>query len=150
VQQTGHAGTDGSGTETGTAASGTANCNYNKGISGPVRAGIYATATSTREQAGAGYWGILDLSGNLIERCVTVGRTEGRGFTGVPGNGILTPDGDAPDSNWYVANGENAGRRGGSWVHAGSYQRVSDRSFATQQDRYRYHIYGFRGVRTAP
>lgn len=143
VQQTGHAGTDGSGTETGTAASGTANCNYNKGISGPVRAGIYATATSTREQAGAGYWGILELTGNLFERCKTVGNDAGRTFDGVHGTGALTDSGSAQNATW--ANG--MGRRGGGFS---SNTVVSDRYLASHADNSRYFPFGFRCVRTAP
>lgn len=51
VQQTGHAGTDGSGTET--ALPTNANCCFDPvGVLGPVRAGIYATASSSREGPG--------------------------------------------------------------------------------------------------
>ncbi|MDX9867462.1 MAG: hypothetical protein RBT78_06010, partial [Kiritimatiellia bacterium] len=109
----------------------------------PVRAGIYATATSTREQAGAGYWGILELTGNLFERCKTVGNDAGRTFDGVHGTGALTDSGSAQNATW--ANG--MGRRGGGFS---SNTVVSDRYLASHADNSRYFPFGFRCVRTAP
>jgi len=141
--QTGHAGVDGSGTETATAASGVANCNYNNGIAGPVRAGIYATATSTREQAGASYWGIMELTGNLYERCKTVGNDSGRVFIGDHGSGTLTAAGEAANATWV----NGMGRRGGGF---NSNTTVSDRYLASHADTSRYFPFGFRGVHTAP
>lgn len=46
-----------------------ASANNNAGaIQGPVRVGIYATANSGRDTAGATYWGVMEMSGNLWGR----------------------------------------------------------------------------------
>jgi hypothetical protein len=37
-----------------------------------------------------GYYGALDLSGNIEEFAVTSGNTAGRSFTGINGDGALT------------------------------------------------------------
>ncbi len=143
VVQTGHTGgADGSGTEKALPAN--ANCNGpdNK-VGGPVRAGIYATADSTRQASGASYWGILELSGNPCEWTVTVGDA-GRGFTGLHGDGVLSPAGAANAANW---GGEFY--RGGSF--AGGYTSVSDRKNAAHASTSQNLVAsGFRGVRTAP
>jgi formylglycine-generating enzyme required for sulfatase activity len=60
-------------------------------IGGPVRVGIFGTTASTRVQSGASLWGIMELSGNLWERSVTVGNPQGRAFTGLHGDGTLWP-----------------------------------------------------------
>ena len=49
-------------------------------VQGPMRCGFAATGTTTRVQAGASYWGIMDLSGNLWKRPVTVGNSTGNAF----------------------------------------------------------------------
>jgi len=69
-------------------------------IHGPLRAGIFATRDSGRVAAGASYWGILDLSGNVWEEIVSLGnlsfpwqgmqkRKAGRRFAGTHGDGTL-------------------------------------------------------------
>lgn len=151
VQQTGHlpVGADGSGTEIATPAN--ANCNYSSVIQGPVRAGIYATSIATRQLAGASYWGIMELSGNLFEKLVVgVGNTTGRLFTGLMGDGTLTATGAANVSGW-PASSSGAGFYGGSWQHGIAFVRVSDRCYATRSENApREHVGGGRGVRTAP
>ncbi|MFZ4058316.1 MAG: hypothetical protein ACOYKE_09255, partial [Ferruginibacter sp.] len=42
----------------------------NSPYSGPLRNGIFATATSSRITSGGGFYGVMDLSGNLSERLV--------------------------------------------------------------------------------
>jgi hypothetical protein len=69
-------------------------------INSPVRAGIHATANASRISAGAGYYGALDLSGNIEEFAVTSGNTAGRSFTGINGDGALTTAGDANEDFW--------------------------------------------------
>ncbi len=70
------------------------------GIQGPMRGGCFATGSSTREQAGASFYGILELSGNLWERTVTIGNTTGRSFTGTVGDGSLSANGNATNNDW--------------------------------------------------
>nr|HPR18084.1 SUMF1/EgtB/PvdO family nonheme iron enzyme [Candidatus Cloacimonadota bacterium] len=52
---------------------------------GPLRCGIFATPNATtREQTGASYYGIMDLSGNVTEQCITIAGF--RGFESIPTN----------------------------------------------------------------
>ncbi len=120
-------------------------------LDGPCRCGIFATASTTRIDAGSGYYGVMELSGNLWERCVTLGNTDGRVFTGVHGDGALTADGKADATNWPSGStASGAGFRGGSWCDVEDYLWISDRDSAAfaQEDRSRY--LGFRCARTAP
>jgi len=83
------------------------------GGTGPLRCGIFATSASTRAEAGASSYGIMELSGNLWERPVTLGNTDGRAFTGLNGDGELTTDGNADVTNWPGTGASGSGFRGG-------------------------------------
>ncbi len=136
-------GTDGSGTEYYTA--------WNLIVSGsqpggPVRVGIFAREGSSRQEAGASYWGIMELSGNLWERAISV--ATGRAFTGLHGNGTLTAAGGADIANWPTT-GSGAGLRGGYWEHTADTLRASDRINAARASIARNRV-GWRGVRSAP
>ena len=152
--QTGHEGVDGSGTETALPADANVLAAGSL-LKGPVRGGIYAMADSTRAQAGASYWGIMELGGNLWERAVTVGRLEGRSFTGRHGDGRLGANGNATVSDWpgYTSTGitgfAGVGWRGTHWNRSSTQARTSDRSMGTHANSLALP-YGFRGVRTAP
>ena len=71
---------------------------------GPLRVGIFAASVATtnnaRVSAGAGFYGNMELSGNLAEPVVTVGRPEGLNFQGTDGTGVLTPLGFATNVDW--------------------------------------------------
>lgn len=125
-----------------------ANSAYNNaaGVQGPMRSGCFAQATTTRAVAGASYYGIMELSGNLSERTVTVGIATGRLYTGVPGNGVLAGSGDADVALWPGIN-VGVGARGGSWEFGAGDLRLSDRYEASNVDAARLSIYGGRGVR---
>ncbi len=145
------------GTETITSDTSSGGCNYgNKAHtggdagSGPLRVGIFATASSTRVSAGASYWGIMELSGNLWERPVTVGHATGRAFTGLHGNGVLNTAGDADVTAWPNTTATGAGFRGGDWYDASAYARVSDRNYAALVGAARYLSKGSRAVRAVP
>ena len=132
-----------------------ANCVYdNKPPNGPLRVGVFATATSTRTQSGASYYGILDLSGNLTERPVNISHANGRAFTGVNGDGILSRAGNANAINWpTLAVGEVTGAngsadRGGHWRSATlNNLEVSFRNTTLFNEAGRSIDDGFRGVR---
>ncbi len=134
------------------------NCNYTVcWPDGPYRCGSYADASSSRQNAGAGYYGALDLSGNLVEWSVTIGNTTGRGFTGTHGDGSLSAtNGYANEATWPgLSGGEvtgvaGAGFRGGSYNFDDVIVRVSDRYLATYTDPGRYAYFGWRGGRSAP
>ncbi|MFC1704448.1 formylglycine-generating enzyme family protein [Candidatus Omnitrophota bacterium] len=147
-----------------------ANINYNTVVftsgdsgSGPLRVGIFAqSATTTRLTTGAGFYGVMDLSGNIIEAAVSVGRDTGQDFAGTHGDGdLLTAsgyEGDATNEDWpgYIqglgvstsAANNGMGTRGGSWLSTGAHS-ISYRSSASgsmtgdEED-------GGRCARTAP
>jgi formylglycine-generating enzyme required for sulfatase activity len=132
------------------------------GGQGPLRAGIFATSRSTRENAGAGYYGMMELSGNVWERTVSLGRVEGRDFQGTHGDGVLGTEegheGNATNTDWPgympgegVSGAAGSGFRGGSWMEAGAESlRISDRSRASTTSTARLPDAGGRGARTDP
>jgi len=145
ITQTTELNQDGTSDETPTLA--TANCAYGSAanVQGPVRAGAFARATTGRRDAGASYWGIMELSGNVWERAVTAGRPQGKAFTGVHGTGSW----DFPAA-WPI-DVHAYGVRGGAWnSQHDTLNRVSDRSYASVVNSNRSLSYGWRAVRTAP
>jgi formylglycine-generating enzyme required for sulfatase activity len=121
-------------------------------VSGPVRGGVFvANASNTgRITAGATYYGIMEMSGNLWERVITLGNATGRAFTGLHGDGTLDASGNANTSFWPATDCVGAGFRGGDWTNGPTSMRVSDRNVGVYAVTYRdYHV-GGRGVRTAP
>jgi formylglycine-generating enzyme required for sulfatase activity len=114
----------------------------NERLGGPLRVGIFATPDSDRVRAGASYWGILDLTGNVLERAVPVGHPAGRAFVGNHGEGGTSPWTDIV-----------FGHRGGAGGWGGNEGfRTSNRNFALLLGHYggrRYFAAGFRCVRTA-
>ncbi len=152
VNQLGHdksAGPDGSGQER--AAPPTANCLFSGGVAGPVRGGIYGGPDAPRAASGAGYYGVLELSGNDWERAVTVGRPEGRSFQGTLGDGLLAADGNAMGNADWPVDGVGSGFKGGCWHFQSFYMYVSYRGHAVHISRHaRMSHYGGRAVRQAP
>ena len=141
------------GTETITLPAGANSCFGNKTFTngdagqGPLRCGIFATGSSTRTTSGAGYYGVMELSGNLWERPVTVGNPEGRAFTGTHGDGDLT----TTPSGWPSSStATGVGFRGGTWGDGATYARVSDRYYAANADASRDRNLGGRCARTSP
>lgn len=118
------------------------------GPQGPLRCGFAAHSGSNRLAAGASYWGIMELSGNLWEQCVTV-NAAGLAFTGALGDGQLGSDGKANVAGWPGA--EGAGFRGGAWnsgILPGFRDlAVSDRFYAGLAPDTRRNTTGGRGVR---
>lgn len=120
------------------------------------RVGIFAAAASNtgRISSGAAYYGAMEMSSNLWERVVTIGRAEGRAFTGNHGNGTLSNNGNANVAFWPgISSGEITGSMG-SGQKGGCFS--ADKSLLTTSGRYnaaayldgRYAILGIRGVRT--
>ena len=142
-------GSDGSGTETADPAN--ANINYGGvGLSGPLRCGIYATSVSGRIASGSAYWGIMEMSGSVWERAVTVGHATGRLFTGANGDGALDANGDADVGLWPGSDSNGSGHRGGTWANPFTLIRTSDRCFGAYPSSARNIDTGFRAVRSAP
>jgi formylglycine-generating enzyme required for sulfatase activity len=128
------------------------NCTYGNQtlVQGPIRVGALATSASSRVTAGATFYGIMEMSGNLWERPVTVGNATGRLFTGTHGNGALTTMGEADGLSWPAKNAVGVGFRGGDWFNDFTCLQVSDRSYGAVAVAPRQTNYGGRGVRTAP
>lgn len=97
--------------ETATTGAGLGSHGY-AGPQGPLRCGFGAHGSSDRLQAGAGYYGHLELSGNLWELCVTT-RAAALGYDGATGDGTLSPTGQADVPTWPTASG--VGYKGGGW-----------------------------------
>ncbi len=109
-------------------------------INGPVRCGLFATSSTNQTQAGATYWAVMEMSGNLKELCVSVGNPNFNG--GSSGTGVYNP------AYWNTSVG-SYGVRGGGFNSADDLLRTSDRTEAmnyfttiTQRDS----TVGFRGV----
>lgn len=81
---------------------------------GPLRTGIFAAGAANRISAGAGFYGNMELSGNLAEPAVTVGRVQGRQFLGTHGSGQLTTlagyEGNASNTDWPGVDSANPNR----------------------------------------
>jgi hypothetical protein len=126
-----------------------------------VRAGAFATAGASRVSSGATYWGIMEMTGNVWERTVDVGNTQGRLFDGKHGNGLLTANGYANVNTWpgavsgVVTGSQGSGVRGGAVVSVGSggtntSSTISRRRLGNAMSPRNNAEDGFRAVRTAP
>ncbi|MDL2330734.1 hypothetical protein LJC62_01805, partial [Odoribacter sp. OttesenSCG-928-A06] len=100
------------------------NANINAGgkTSGPVRVGSFAKGASNPTEAGASYWGLMDLSGNLAEIYYNV-NTYGRIFSDDVrgrnhGDGYLDATGmnNVAIGYWPIAQVGAFGLRGGSFM----------------------------------
>jgi formylglycine-generating enzyme required for sulfatase activity len=120
-------------------------------VQGPLGVGSFARGVNTRIASGAGYYGVMELSGNVWERPVTVGRGTGRAFEGrYHGNGIVDSSGNPNVTSWPGTSAVGAGFRGGGWVYGASVARLSDRLYAASPNTNRDYHSGGRGVRSAP
>ncbi len=121
-----------------------------------------ATLTDdTREKFAASFYWVMDLSGSLWERVVTLSDAEGRKYTGTHGDGQVTAWGEANVDSWPrelggPRRGKGFGYRGGGYYSPDTeYSRynphspVSFRPFGNWSGGPRYRAYGFRGVRSA-
>ena len=118
--------------------------NVNTSYTGPVRVGIFAANGSNtgRVSAGASYWGIMELSGNLNERTISIGIANNRLFTGATGDGLLESNGNPNIANCYFS-----GWRGGSYENSPEYLYVSGRDNAVNTNNGISFNIGFRAVR---
>jgi len=125
----------------------------NGAFNGPLRNGIFAASAvnKSREETGGSYYGVMELSGNLYERCVSVGNVQGRNFTGIHGNGIISSAGNGTAFNWPAnTTGEGYSYRGGSWVNGSNFLRISDRFDGASVISTGNNRLGIRAARTAP
>ncbi|MEM6261353.1 MAG: SUMF1/EgtB/PvdO family nonheme iron enzyme [Bacteroidota bacterium] len=118
---------------------------------GPVRAGIFALSTNTtREQSGASFYGIMELSGNVREACVGVlaitATTGTVAFDGALGDGTIDAAGASDQASWPTLASGGYVHRGGGFSDNPIYLKISDRTYITWNGT-RYNYGGGRGVR---
>ncbi|MCC6759221.1 MAG: SUMF1/EgtB/PvdO family nonheme iron enzyme [Candidatus Omnitrophica bacterium] len=136
--------------------------NGSNGISGPLRAGFSATNATNRKSAGAGYYGNMDLTGNIAEFYISIGESTGRVFTGTHGDGTLTTtasyEGNATNNDWPgidattargVTGPSGSGTRGADFANFTAFE-LSDRSRSKNILSTRLAYTGGRAARTAP
>ena len=124
---------------------------------GPVRVDLFESrayradggnlpdATSLREAAGTGYYGVAALQGRLFERAVTLASEQGRAFQGRHG------DGDVSYTGLAARHGENwPDRLGRGLTLRGKGAPLADRRRGAYPAHYRGRGMGFRAARTAP
>jgi formylglycine-generating enzyme required for sulfatase activity len=132
-------------------ASGPGLCAYglNTPTAGPLRSG-FAAALTTRQQAGAGFYGNMDLSGNLAEQCIggANNNTQAASFTTANGNGNLLSTGFADVAGWPFIGGGSTGTcyRGGGFSDAAGSLQIGDRQ-GRNTNSGRLAQVGGRGVR---
>lgn len=114
---------------------------------------------SNRDQFGASFYGVMDLAGGMWERVITVGHPTGRAFVGTHGDGLLTGEGFATNSDWPKGYDDEGGfgYRGGGYYGPGlrhtdfnPYSPVSYRPFGSWAGWVRALAYGYRAARSAP
>lgn len=115
---------------------------------GPCRTGVFAgnmaNTTDFRVRSGAGFYGAMELTGNVSEMVVT---HTGSGFTGEHGDGILDAAGNANIPN--LLNTGFAGMRGADFTTVVSAVFMASRANATTFPSVRVQYLGIRGGRTA-
>jgi hypothetical protein len=132
------------------------NSSYNGGI--PLRNGIFALPNGNRISSGAAFYGVMEMSGNVSEICVTLGNDKGRTFTGNNGDGLLSTNGNAAVYYWPGGSGTpkdqepgeiktNTGTiiRGGNYFSPKEELSISNRSQGPALAR-EWGIQGGRGV----
>lgn len=121
---------------------------YN-GPAGPLRVGFGGNDSSDRLQIGGSYYGVLEMSGNLWELCVTVD-SAGLQFVGNHGDGHLDNMGEANEQDWPLEDGGI--HRGGAWfsgiIEPYRDLAISDRFYYDLQPFLRRNTTGGRGVRS--
>lgn len=127
-----------------------ANANYGLLADGPIRVGSIAGPTTNREQAGASYYGIMELSGNVYERVVNIAGAQGRSYLATHGNGLLASNGFHTNADWpSSAAGGGVASRGSHSLANATPLRLSDRSTSADVTNTREATFGGRGCRTA-
>ena len=123
-----------------------------RGTAGPRRCGIAAGSKSnpTREESGASYYGVMEMSGNVWETVVTTGNTQGRAFNGLNhGNGIIGSTGNSTVAGWpAIADGVGTGVRGGGHTNPTLRLRTSSRNLSNINIAPRFSDVGGRLVRS--
>ena len=124
-------------------------CNYGGTVgSDPMRCGFAATNSTNRVRAGAAYYGVMDMSGNVHEPYVSfyANPSYSDEFDGSTGDGELDVDGFHDVTGWPAYAGDaDVSRyiaRGGNSNRGQAYLRISDRRL-NNGSYYRYDSQGY-------
>ena len=141
----------------------TPNCLYNgndanySAIDGPTVTGQFARSSSTRQAAGATYYGVLDMSGNVWEICMSVYMNSSNSNPSHTfryndhGDGELKSDGTC-EANAFLSigyNGQIYGLRGGGWSTTDKKHLTISNRINAVHGAARGKTIGFRCVRSA-
>ena len=111
----------------------------------------------TRPVFGASYYWVMDLSGSVWEKVITIGNPVGRSFKGTHGDGKLS-FGNATNDDWPKSDDEvgGFGYRGGGYYEIGTYYSdfnphspIGYRYYGAWSGGPRSIAYGYRAGRTA-
>jgi formylglycine-generating enzyme required for sulfatase activity len=124
-------------------------------LGGPLRGGALATPTTDQVQAGASYYGVLNLADNINERCISTGPNarsgacdaKARAFDGQHGDGEVDAVGNANVATWPGEDAVGSSFRGGCADATAQQGRVADRTYGGRTYAYSY-ANGLRGART--
>ncbi|MDR0983037.1 MAG: SUMF1/EgtB/PvdO family nonheme iron enzyme [Culturomica sp.] len=131
------------------------NVNYNNGSLGPVRSASFGTSSTTQAQAGATFWGLMEMSGNIAELCYSVDAGSYFNTSDIynsHGNGEINTNtssgvSDVSTSIWHTANTSFIAK-GGSFASGNTTElAISDRTRSRVTDT-RDSTMGFRAVHT--
>ncbi len=112
---------------------------------------------SNRPVYGASYYWVMDLSGSVWEKVITVGNSIGRAFKGTHGDGQLD-FGKATNKDWPSSDDEvgGFGYRGGGYYETGTaytdfnpHSPIGYRYYGAWSGGPRYISYGYRAGRSA-
>ncbi len=130
------------------------------GIAGPLRVGFAAKTATSRLEAGATFYGVMEMTGNIHESVIGTRAPLGVAFTGDLGDGEVTKSpvpGFADVSSWPSKNAPLStssssapGKciKGGAWTSTLAGEgKISDRIYANYPYGQRYNSQGGRGVR---
>lgn len=140
------------GTATETAGNAGANIVYYNGSNLLIRNGAFAGSATDRLASGATYYGIMEMSGNVLEGVIMVSYGQGRdNFSAVNGDGSLDASGNPNVSGWPLSGNQTTygpGHRGGSLGNDPAYCTTSVRYYYYEQVNRNYYS-GCRSVRSA-
>ena len=111
-----------------------------------------------RPTYGASYYWVMDLSGSVWEKVITIGNSKGRSFRGSHGDGTLS-FGKATNEDWPTSDDEEGGfgYRGGGYYETGTpysdfnpHSPIGYRYYGAWSGGPRYIAYGYRAGRSAP
>ena len=123
------------------------------GLRGVLRSGFAANESSTRIEAGATYYGVMEISGNVWEQTIMI-TGGGENFTRTNGDGTINESGDADVPSWCnPSSASGVLLKGGGWqstisdVGAWRDLAISDRFYSHLKPASRRNSFGGRGGR---